>query len=99
MANIYNERFYDLELEKQCEKLGFKRKWFSDYSGYWMIKNITYKKVRYQIYVETDSKLLLLQVLPGDFASGKLTMNQTYDPVRKLKCNLKNIKKLIKEYK
>ncbi len=49
----------DLKLEAKLVKLGFKKRWLDDKSGYWMVYSFKgYMKLRYEITVETDRKLM-----------------------------------------
>lgn len=90
---------YNPKLEQKIEKLGFKRKWFQDRSGYWYIKPIEYKDLKLNIYIEVDRKYLGLQVKTANYISNELKSNKYYDDVKKYELTLGNIKKLIKRYK
>ncbi len=87
---------YDVKLEIELIKLGFKRRWLPDKSGFWLEYNFKHKDIKMQIYVEVDHKLLLVQIKTGDYMSGKLKLNQFYDPIAKYKLTLENVKELIK---
>ena len=51
---------YDLKKEKELSKLGFKKCWFSDKSGYWFEKKVKYKDFKLQFICETDRNLFLM---------------------------------------
>ena len=57
------ENKQDVKLEIKLIKLGFKRKWLDDKSGYWL--EYSFKGalgLRYTIYVETDRKVLTASI-------------------------------------
>lgn len=89
---------YNIKLEIELIKLGFKRVWFSDKSGYWMEKNFRFNYLNFKLNVETDNKRAFLEVKHYDYFNGKL-INPLYDTVAKVKCDLKSIKQILKLYK
>jgi hypothetical protein len=88
---------YNIKLEKEISKLGFKKIWFQDKSGYWMEKSIKFKDLKIRFYVESDNKLFLMTVLTGETFNNKLTL-RNYEDVAKFPCNLASIKKVINRY-
>jgi len=44
------------QIEQTLKDLGFKKKWFSDKSGYWWAYKFKRSGVKYKISVEDDSK-------------------------------------------
>ena len=89
---------YNLKLESEIKKLGFKKGWFMDKSGYWYSYKKKYKDLDIEFIVESDHKYFCMQVkvYKGDLK--KLTRGQ-YEDVKLFKCNLKTIKEVIKKYK
>lgn len=89
---------YNVKLEIQLIKLGFKRHWLSDKSGYWFEKETKFKDLKLKFIVETDYKLALMQVQTGEYFNSKFKLNQ-WEDVFKFKCNLQTIKETLKRYK
>ncbi len=87
---------YDEEFEKELIKLKFKKICFSDKSGHWWTKNIKFKDLKLQLYVETDRKVfeLLCEVYPDSDNEAK----KQYDCCQVFKCDLKTINRIIKKY-
>lgn len=90
---------YNIKLEKELIKLGFKKKWLVDKSGYWMEKGFKYKDLRMKFYIETDRKLFTLGCKTGSLEMSRITFRDYYDDVAKYKCDLRTIKKVINNYK
>ena len=55
----YLVEFYNIKVEDKLSKLGFKRCWFQDKSGYWYeyTKKHKLSNVVYKIYVEVDRNI------------------------------------------
>lgn len=85
------------KLEKDLNKLKFKKKYLCDESGYWFEKNIKYKDFKLKIYCEPDQSILLLQVKSGEYCKNMVSNMEYYD-IKKFKCNISEIKKLLKKY-
>ena len=90
---------YDLKLEKELVKLGFKKNWLSDKSGYWMEKKFKLKNLNLKFVVESDRKIFILGIKTGYYQGGRLTMNKYYDDLAKYRCDIKTIKTTVKKYK
>ena len=89
---------YDLKKEKELSKLGFKKCWFSDRSGYWFEKKVKYKDFKLQFTCETDTNLFLMSAKTFQYFSGKMDVAGYFD-IKKFKCDLKTIKQTLKRYK
>ena len=90
---------YDLKLESDIKKLGFKKQWFQDKSGYWFIKVFKYKDLSMRFYLEADNKYFSLQIKTGDLYRSKSKLDSVYNDAAKFKCDLKTIKETLKRYK
>lgn len=86
-------------MEEELKKLGFKKRWFEDKSGCWLIKIFTFKGIQMRLYVEVDNRLLFTEIKTGDYFNNKLSLNKCYDPISKHKLTLENVRMLIKKYK
>ncbi len=89
---------YNLKLESEIKKLGFKKKEFSDKSGRWWEYKFKFKDFKCKLTVESDRKAAYLDIKVYDWNFGELKGGQ-YDTVKLFKCNLKTIKEIIKKYK
>ena len=89
---------YDLELEAVAKKLGFKKKWLSDHSGYWMEFKKDFKDLKVQFIIESDRNLFSMSVMSYNDNVRKLTKGQ-YETAKLFKCDIKTIKEVIKRYK
>ena len=73
--------------EQELKKLGFKKKWLSDKSGYWFQYSFKIKDLKLKFIVE-DHKYFELELI---------TKDDVLD-VKKFKCTMNNIKKQLKYY-
>ena len=89
---------YDLKKEKELSKLGFKKCWFSDRSGYWFEKKVKYKDFKLQFICETDRNLFLMSAKTSEYFGNKMNV-VGYEDIKKFKCDLKTIKQTLKKYK
>jgi hypothetical protein len=89
---------YDLKLESEIKKLGFKKRWFQDRSGYWMFKIVKYKDLDIKFTVQSDTPYFGMGVKTYSGSLTKLKYPQ-YEDVKLFKCDLKTIKEVIKKYK
>jgi hypothetical protein len=88
---------YNLELEESLKKLGFKKKYLNDKSGYWMEKPVKFLDLKGKIYLQSDSKVAFLEIQTYDFYLSKLKKANT-ETVLKIKCDLPSIKAALKKY-
>ena len=89
---------YDLKLESEIKKLGFKKKHLTDYSGYWYEFKKKYKDLNLKFIIESDHKYFDMSIKSYEGSLTKLK-NGRYDTVKLFKCNIKTIKEVIKNYK
>jgi len=87
-----------VKFESELIKLGFKRAWSSDKSGYWLKKKVKYKDFKLQFICETDRDLFLMSAKTFLYYSNKMN-SPSYEYIKKFKCDLKTIKETIKKYK
>jgi hypothetical protein len=90
-----------VKLEMELIRLKFKREWFEDRSSYWFNKNINFKDLKLNIYVQFNRDVLVLQVknLKNEgVMSGKEKYYPYYHSIKWFKLNIKNVKSLIKKY-
>lgn len=89
----YLIKCYNPKLEKKLIKLGFKRKWLDDKSGYWFeyadFIKVADEEIFFKIYIETDSKLYYNSIYTK---ATEFKYRYTFDK----SFNVKDIKKLIK---
>lgn len=86
-------------MEKKLKKLGFKKKWLSDKSGFWFEKNFKYKDLRLQLMADLDNKHICLGIRVDPNGTIKIKLSSCYDFVYQKKLTIKNVKLLIKRYK
>ena len=80
--------------------LGFKKRWLSDKSGFWMEKQFKYKgDMKLKLIVEAARKIFTLGIITGEYCSGSVKMNKHYDDLCKYKCDIKTVKEVLKKYK
>ena len=89
---------YNLDLENTAKKLGFKKKWCDDKSGYWLELKKDFKDLKVKFYIESDRNLFSMSVMVYDENIKKLTKGQ-YETVKLFKYDTKTIKEVIKRYK
>lgn len=92
---------YDKEFEAKLIKLGFKRRWLSDKSGYWMEKSLGSKDVKFRLNVETDHNLLVMEAKVGDGTYYKDRFKVTlknWEIVGNYKLSISEVNRLIKKY-
>lgn len=87
-----------VKFESELIKLGFKKIWFSDKSGYWFERKSKMKDLKLMFYVEPERNLFLLDFQTFQYYNKGLH-KLDYETVAKFKCNLKTIKETIKKYK
>ena len=88
---------YDVKLEIELIKLGFKRKWFVDKSGYWFEKSFKKGDFKLRFTIETDNKIFGLDCLVYQYSNKKLTSPQ-YEAIKLYPCTLSSVKKVLKQY-
>ena len=88
---------YNLKLESDLKKLGFKKKFLDDKSGYWLEKSIKFLDLKGKIVIETDRNISLLDLQTYRYDSNKL-FKSNLETVLKFKCDLKLIKEILKKY-
>lgn len=88
---------YNLKLEKELVKLGFKKKYLFDKSGYWMEKSIKPLGLKGKITVESDNNLVLVDIQTYEYFEHKLNKGNM-ETITKIKCDLTSIKQAIKKY-
>ncbi len=86
-----------IELEIKLIKLGFKRKWLDDKSGYWFFKKVRYNDLKLKFICEPDNKLCLLEAMT--YTEIQPYKEKQYEIVKIIKCNYKDIEKYINKYK
>lgn len=86
-------KIYNSKLEKELNKLGFRKKWLQDKSGYWLEKPFKFKGLDFKLVAETDKKLLYLQVRL------KIRFIFQYDDVKIYRLSLSIIKRILKDFK
>jgi len=81
------ENKQDVKLEIKLIKLGFKKKWIDDKSGYWL--EYSFKGalgLKYTIYVETDRKVLAASIdKVKSFGNSVLDLEYKYSKANILK--------------
>jgi len=96
MSTIYN-----LELESEIKKLGFKKKWLSDKSGKWFEFNRKHKDLKLKFIVQSDIgklSLFIMQIQTFEYIGWKMHKGN-YEDVAKFPCDIKSIKSVLKRYK
>ena len=83
-------KYYNQKLERGLIKIGCKRVWFSDKSGYWLEKNFKFKDLNLRLYIEPDQKKFYFSI--------KLETPEQYETIKTYKLTLSNVKKLLKKY-
>jgi len=90
---------YNIKLEIEIQKLGFKRRWLTDKSGYWFEKKFKLKDLKSQFIIETDHKLFQLEIMTYEIGYDQKMYAKHYHEVAKFKCDIKTIKQTLKKYK
>jgi len=89
---------YNTKLEAEAIKLGFKKKWLDDKSGYWLEKKSIDRDFKIRFTIESDHNSFSLEVMVFEPNIKKLQDGQ-YEAVKLFKCDIKTIKEVLKRYK
>lgn len=95
------ENKHDVKLEAQLVKLGFKKHWLSDKSGYWFEKKLKSKDFKSKLIVETEYGFLTMEAIVSDgfYNDRKFVFKSgNYETIGQYKLSLAEVKRLIKKY-